>query len=105
MFANIASYLRGDFVLRAPIGAPTDTEDDALPPTESSRDQIYEALRTRILDRAPGYRPGDRLPTQESIAAVYKVSTATVGRAIDLLKHDGLVRTSGGSGTVVIAAD
>lgn len=72
-----------------------------MPPTESIRDHIYEALRTRILDGAAGYRAGDRLPSQADIAQVYGVSIATVQRAVDLLKHDGLVQTRGGAGTVI----
>lgn len=75
-----------------------------MPPTQSARDQIYQALRSRILTGASGYRAADRLPKQEDIAAAFGVSKATVGRAIDLLKHDGLVRTGGGSGTVVTGA-
>lgn len=67
-----------------------------------SADDIYQDLRARILRRDDGHRPGDRLPKQEELADLYAVSVATVQRAVRLLKHDGLVRTRGGAGTVVV---
>ncbi|WP_427422632.1 winged helix-turn-helix domain-containing protein [Lysinibacillus fusiformis] len=76
-----------------------------MPAAESARDWIYRVLRERILEGAAGFRPGDRLPTRGIIADAFKVSPATVGRAIDLLKHDGLVKTSGGAGTVVVVTE
>lgn len=70
-----------------------------------SADEIYADLRTRILRRDEGHRPGDRLPSQDELAALYSVSVATISRAVRLLKHDRLVRTRGGAGTFVVGVD
>jgi len=76
-----------------------------VPGMRASRVQVYLDLRARIHRREDGHRPGDRLPNREVLADLYGVSVYTIGRAIDLLKHDGLVETHGGAGTWVVGGE
>lgn len=64
-------------------------------------DQIVQAIRRAIaLGRV---RPGGELPTVRQLAADLDVNFNTVSRAYRLLEASGLVRTSRGRGTRVIA--
>jgi GntR family transcriptional regulator, transcriptional repressor for pyruvate dehydrogenase complex len=46
-------------------------------------------------------RPGDRLPTEQRLAASFAVSRSVVREAISRLKHDGLVDSRQGTGAFV----
>ena len=61
--------------------------------------QLAESLRQQIL--AGSYRPGERLPSENMLVEMYKVSPMTVRRAINLLASQGIVATARGSGTFV----
>ena len=76
-----------------------------MPVHRMSSNEIYLDLRARILQREEGYRTGDRLPSQQELAALYSVHRATISRAMLLLAHDGLVQGYGGAGTVVTASE
>ncbi len=56
-------------------------------------------LRERLL--AGSYAPGERLPSQERLAAEYGVSLLTVRQAIELLADEGLLKGRHGVGTFV----
>lgn len=45
---------------------------------------------------------GMRLPAMKTIAERYGVAASTVHRAVELLKHDGLVKANRGVSAVVI---
>lgn len=72
-----------------------------VPAVPMSSNAIYLDLRDRIQRGEAGYRPGDRLPTQDELADLYSVSRATITRAYLLLTHDGLIESRGGAGTYV----
>lgn len=76
-----------------------------MPGRRASRVDVYLDLRGRIRRRDDGHRPGDRLPNRADLADLYGVSVFTIGRAIELLKHDGLVETHGGAGTYVVGGE
>lgn len=61
---------------------------------------VYEALRERML--RGGYQAGDRLPSDEDIAAEFSVSLITVRRAMTQLAQDGFVRRIRGQGSFVV---
>lgn len=61
--------------------------------------QLAESLRQQIL--AGVYRPGARLPSENMLVEMFKVSPMTVRRAINLLASQGIVMTARGSGTFV----
>lgn len=61
--------------------------------------QLAESLRQQIL--AGSYRPGEKLPSENMLVEMYKVSPMTVRRAINLLASQGVVATARGSGTYV----
>ncbi|MDQ0950763.1 DNA-binding transcriptional regulator YhcF (GntR family) [Streptomyces phaeochromogenes] len=63
-------------------------------------ERVLDALRTRIADGT--YALKSRLPTQRNLAAEFKVSRATVQRALEELIIDGWVMPRQGSGTTVI---
>src|SRR3954451_11313466 len=69
---------------------PSMTSTTALP------EEVAEALGRDLADRR--YRPGDRLPTEQALAARFGVSRAVVREAISRLKSDGLVVSQRGSG-------
>jgi len=62
--------------------------------------QIATELREQILSGR--LKPGDRLEGQAVLMDRYHVSMATVVRALDDLRKDGLLRTEPGIGTTVL---
>ncbi|GCB49251.1 GntR family transcriptional regulator [Streptomyces sp. NL15-2K] len=62
-------------------------------------EQIAEDLRTRIANGEFG--PGDLLPSGRDLAEQWDVSRATVVKAYDVLRNDGLVVARQGSGFTV----
>ena len=63
--------------------------------------QIADRLRADIAGGRLG--PGEQLPSQQSLADEYDVVMATVVRALDELRREGLVETRHGLGTFVLA--
>jgi DNA-binding transcriptional regulator YhcF (GntR family) len=61
--------------------------------------RIAAALRSRIESGA--LRPGDRVPSTRQVVRDFGVAMATAGRALAVLRDEGLVVTRPGSGTVV----
>lgn len=64
--------------------------------------QIADELRRNIQDSV--YQVGDRLPTESELAARFGVNRHTLRRAVEMLRHEGLVRVDRGRGTFVAAA-
>src|SRR5580698_11429164 len=60
---------------------------------------LYEALRAEILDGRLG--PGARLPATRDLARQYQLSRGTIVNAFELLKSEGYLEGSIGSGTYV----
>ncbi len=67
--------------------------------------RLYQALAEKIMRRiASGeFKPGERLPAERELAAVYKVSRPTVREAVIALEIEGLVEVRVGSGVYVIS--
>ncbi|NEC05079.1 GntR family transcriptional regulator [Streptomyces sp. SID7909] len=63
-------------------------------------EQIAESLRARISDGEFG--PGDLLPSGRDLCEQWSVSRATVIKAMDVLRGDGLVVARQGSGFTVV---
>lgn len=63
-------------------------------------EQIADDLRTRIANGEFG--PGDLLPSGRDLAEQWDVSRATVVKAYDVLRNDGLVVARQGSGFTVV---
>jgi DNA-binding GntR family transcriptional regulator len=63
-------------------------------------EQIAEDLRTRIANGEFG--PGDMLPSGRELAEQWDVSRATVVKAYDTLRNDGVVVARQGSGFTVV---
>ncbi|WP_328720076.1 GntR family transcriptional regulator [Streptomyces sp. NBC_00247] len=63
-------------------------------------EQIAESLRARITDGEFG--PGDLLPSGRDLCEQWSVSRATVIKAMDVLRADGLVVARQGSGFTVV---
>ena len=61
--------------------------------------RLYEALRAEILDGRLG--PGARLPATRDLARQYQLSRGTIVNAFELLKSEGYLEGSIGSGTYV----
>ncbi|NMG05122.1 phosphonate metabolism transcriptional regulator PhnF [Azoarcus taiwanensis] len=61
--------------------------------------QIEESITREI--RARVYKPGDKLPTETSLAAHYGVNRHTLRRAMAALQEAGLIRVEQGRGTFV----
>lgn len=60
---------------------------------------IAEDLRHQITTGS--IKPGERLPSEVGLAAVYKVSTVTLRRALAVLQGEGLVEKIHGKGNFV----
>jgi GntR family transcriptional regulator / MocR family aminotransferase len=61
--------------------------------------RLYDALRAEILDGR--LAPGTRLPATRDLARQYELSRGTIINAFDLLKSEGYIEGSVGSGTYV----
>lgn len=64
--------------------------------------QIAALLRRRVLDGA--LRPGDALPSQRELSALWSVAEVTIRRALRDLADEGLLEARPGAGTVVTDA-
>lgn len=62
---------------------------------------VADELREQI--KSGRYPPGARLPTMEELRHAYGVSEIVIRHAVSLLRHEGLVETRRGGGTVVRA--
>lgn len=62
-------------------------------------ERICESITRRIESGA--LREGDRLPSEEQLAAQHRVSVGTVQKSLDRLEHTGLVTREHGRGTFV----
>lgn len=61
--------------------------------------QLYGILRDELA--AGKWQPGERMPSEAELIAIYGVSRITVRQAFELLVNDGLVYRRRGSGTFV----
>lgn len=69
--------------------------DSESPLYQQLRDQVVQAIADGSL------KPGDALASVRQLANQFGINSATVGKGYDLLRHEGLVRTSRRSGSVV----
>lgn len=69
--------------------------DSESPLYQQLRDQVVQAIADGTL------RPGDALASVRELARQFGINSATVGKGYELLRHEGLVRTSRRSGSVV----
>lgn len=67
----------------------------------SRTQQLVDTLTARITEGV--IRPGERLPTENELAATYGVSRTVVREAVSRLKAAGLVETQHGRGSFVLA--
>lgn len=71
----------------------------APPQHAAGYEWLYEAVQTQILQGR--LRPGTRLPSTRELAKRYNLSRGTIVNAFDLLKSEGYLQGSAGSGTFV----
>lgn len=62
--------------------------------------KIYSTLHSYVLDGL--YKYGEKLPTENELAAIFKANRHTVRRALNELAHDGVISIRKGSGAYVI---
>lgn len=72
------------------------TKIGAHPPV---RDQLADHIRQAIASR--DLAPGERIPSEPSIATAVGIDRSTVRRALDLLVNEGLLQRSQGKPTIV----
>lgn len=63
-------------------------------------EEIAESLRSRIA--AGEFPPGGMIPSGRDLAERWEVSRATVVKAMDVLRNDGVIEAKQGSGFVVV---
>lgn len=68
-----------------------------------SESPLYQQLRDQVVHGiADGtLKPGDALASVRQLAGQFGINAATVGKGYELLRHEGLVRTSRRSGSVI----
>lgn len=68
-----------------------------------SESPLYQQLRDQVVQAiADGtLQPGDALASVRQLAGQFGINAATVGKGYELLRQEGLVRTSRRSGSVV----
>ena len=69
--------------------------DSESPLYQQLRDQVVEAIADGSL------KPGEALASVRQLAGQFGINSATVGKGYELLRHEGLVRTSRRSGSVI----
>jgi GntR family transcriptional regulator len=69
--------------------------DSESPLYQQLRDQVVRAIAEGSL------KPGEALASVRQLAGQFGINSATVGKGYDLLRQEGLVRTSRRSGSVV----
>jgi DNA-binding transcriptional regulator YhcF (GntR family) len=69
--------------------------DSEVPLYQQLRDQVLVAIADGSLT------PGEPLASVRQLAGQFGINSATVGKGYDLLRQEGLVRTSRRSGSVV----
>jgi GntR family transcriptional regulator len=62
--------------------------------------QVYSTVRDWIYQGS--YKPGSRLPTEEELCRLFRVSRITTRKAVDMLVDEGLVVRQPGRGTFVV---
>jgi GntR family transcriptional regulator len=64
---------------------------------------LYQQLRDRIVESIAAGRlaPGEQLASVRQLAGQFGINIATIGKGIDLLRQEGLVRTTRRSGSIV----
>ena len=69
----------------------------------TSESPLYQQLRDQVVVAiADGsLKPGEPLASVRQLATQFGINSATVGKGYDLLRQEGLVRTSRRSGSVV----
>lgn len=72
-----------------------------MPSYEAEYERVFNGVSRKIAARLEGYRPGDRLPTIDGLAAEYDVSGTTVKTALVLLRQGGWTIGRQGKGTFV----
>jgi DNA-binding GntR family transcriptional regulator len=72
-------------------------------PADAFRYELVIDLVTRLIEEG-GLQQGDKIPTNNELAAMAGVSLISVRRALDEMERDGLVRRHQGLGTFVAAA-
>jgi DNA-binding GntR family transcriptional regulator len=65
-------------------------------------EQIADYLREQITEGREGFRPGDTLPSGRDLCEQFAVSRATVIKAMDVLRADGVVVARQGAGFTVV---
>lgn len=70
-------------------------------PIPWTTDQVVGEITARIERRAPGYLPGDQLPTYDALAAEFGISPMGAARVIRKLREAGIVVGVQGRGTFV----
>jgi len=69
--------------------------DSESPLYQQLHDQVVEAIADGTL------QPGEALASVRQLASQFGINSATVGKGYELLRQEGLVRTSRRSGSVV----
>ncbi len=64
---------------------------------------IYQQIRDRVVEAvaAGELRPGDQLASVRQLAVDFGINVATVAKAYDVLRNEGLIRTNHKSGSVI----
>ena len=77
----------------------------APPPLRIESDRLSDRLASRLAAQieSGALKPGDRLPTEQRMAAAHGVSRTVVREAVHQLKSKGLVSSRQGSGVFVAA--
>lgn len=71
-----------------------------IPQSKPLYEQVVELLEARIMEG--DFRVGDKLPTENELAAMYMVSRTVVREAIKALRAKGWVETHAGKGTFIV---
>ncbi len=61
----------------------------------------YQEVKTALIEMIGNMKAGEKLPSRVNLSKLLEVSKSTIDKAVSELTHEGLLKTSGGSGTFV----
>lgn len=70
-------------------------------PIPKTAAQVQAEIEALIRRRAPGWKPGDQLPTYHELAPTFGTSVGTIARVIKSLRVSGAIIGVRGQGTYV----
>lgn len=74
---------------------------------EVKNTQLYDVIVSQIKQEIEngGLKKGDKLPSEQDLANIFKVSRSTIREALTILRVEGIIETKKGIGTIILGLE